>query len=70
MIRTDMDGRFYIAARGVAVYSAQGKLLGEIRLPEVPSNLAFGDGDLETLFITARTSLYRVKVGVKGVIPN
>ena len=69
-VRIDEKGNLWVAADAVYCYSAQGKLLGEIRLPEVPSNLAFGDGDLETLFITARTSLYRVKVGVKGVIPN
>jgi gluconolactonase len=44
------------------------RLLGEIPVGETPSNLAFGDPDLETLFITARTSVYRVRLGVKGAL--
>jgi gluconolactonase len=43
--------------------------LGEIPLAETPSNLAFGDADMETLYITARTSVYRVRLGVKGALP-
>ena len=61
-----------MAAKAVYVYSPPGnngsKLLGEISLAETPSNLAFGDADLETLFITARTSVYRVRLGVKGAL--
>jgi sugar lactone lactonase YvrE len=37
-------------------------------LSDTPSNLAFGDADLESLFITARTFLYRVRLGVKGAL--
>jgi gluconolactonase len=44
------------------------KLLGEILVGETPSNIAFGDPDLETLFVTARTSVYRVRLGVKGAL--
>jgi gluconolactonase len=50
----------------VYAYSPQARLLGQIDLPETPSNLTFGDGDFSTLFITARTSVFRVRVGVKG----
>jgi gluconolactonase len=69
-IRTDEKGNLYIAAKEVYVYSPQAKLLGNIELAETPSNLAFGDGDLESLFITARSSVYRVRMGVKGALQN
>ena len=67
-IRTDVEGRLYIAARGVAVYSPQGKLQRTYMEGENTSNCAFGAGDLESLFIAARHSLYRLKIGVKGAL--
>jgi sugar lactone lactonase YvrE len=67
-IRTDVDGRFYVAAKGVAVYSSDGKLLRTLLESENASNCAFGEGDLESLFISARGSIYRVKLGVKGAL--
>jgi len=72
-IRTDEKGNLYVAARAVYVYSSPAggsgaKLLGEILVGETPSNIAFGDPDLETLFVTARTSVYRVRLGVKGAL--
>lgn len=65
-VRTDEKGNIYVAAKALYVYSPQAQLIGHIELPETPSNLAFGDGDMETLFITARSTLYRVRIGVKG----
>jgi sugar lactone lactonase YvrE len=67
-IRTDVDGRFYVAAKGVAVYSSDGKLLRTLLESENASNCAFGEGDLESLFISARGSIYRMKLGVKGAL--
>lgn len=71
-LRTDEKGNLYVAANKVYVYELSNgpvKLLGEIPLAETPSNLAFGDADMETLYITARTSVYRVRLGVKGALP-
>jgi gluconolactonase len=71
-LRTDENGNLYVAAKNVFVYAVTNgpaKLLGEIPVGETPSNLAFGDADLETLYITARTSIYRVRLGVKGSLP-
>jgi gluconolactonase len=65
-LRTDEKGNVYVAARAVYVYSPQAQLLGQVTLAETPSNLNFGEGDLKSLFITARTSVYRVRLGVKG----
>jgi gluconolactonase len=67
-IRTDEKGNIYVAAKHVLVYSDDAKPLGQIALGETPSNLTFGDADLETLFITARTFVYRVRLGVKGAL--
>jgi len=67
-LRTDVDGRFYVAAKGVAVYSPDGKLERTLMESENTSNCAFGEGDLESLFISARGSVYRVKLGVKGAL--
>jgi gluconolactonase len=67
-IRTDEKGNIYVAAKHVFVYSEDAKLIGHIELGETPSNLTFGDVDLESLFITARTFVYRVRLGVKGAL--
>ncbi len=67
-IRTDVDGRLYVAAKGVAVYSPQGKLQRTLLETENITNCTFGSGDLESLFVSARTSAYRVRPGVKGAL--
>jgi gluconolactonase len=61
-IRTGANGNLYVAAKGIAVYSPEGKLLSTIPVAETPSNCAFGDPDMQTLYITARTSLYRARL--------
>jgi len=68
-LRTDETGNIYVAAKDVMVYSPRGELLRTIRLAEKLSNLAFGDPDFSTLFVTARTSVYRIRLGVKGAVP-
>ena len=67
-LRTDEKGNLYVAARTVSIYSPQGRPVGKIELAETPSNLAFGDADLESLFVTARTTVYRIRIGVKGAL--
>lgn len=67
-IRVDEKGNIYVAANGVAIYDAHGKLTETIEFSETPANCAFGDSDLQTLYITARTSLYRVRRNVKGAL--
>jgi gluconolactonase len=67
-ICTDVEGRFYVAARGVAVYAHDGKLQRTLVESELVANCAFGEGDLESLFISARGSIFRVKLGVKGAL--
>lgn len=72
-IKTDENGNIYVAAKAIYVYSPStnglAKRIGEVPVAETPSNLAFGDPDRETLYITARTTVYRVRLGVKGALP-
>ncbi|RYG37945.1 gluconolaconase [bacterium] len=56
------DGNVYIAAGQIYVYSPAGKLLDTIEIPERPTQVAFGGQDGKTLFITARTSLYSIRL--------
>lgn len=66
-LTVDEKGNLYITSQlGLQVYDPSGKYLGVIRLPEVPANVTFGGSDFRTLYVTARTSLYTVKMDVKG----
>jgi len=68
-MRVDEKGNLYVAAKQLYVYSPDGRRLRTIEIPETPSNCAFGDEGLQSLFITARTSVYRVRLDVKGALP-
>jgi gluconolactonase len=63
----DELGNIYASGdSGVTVWSPQGTLLGTIPVPEQPANVCFGGESFSTLFITARTSLYAIDLGVEG----
>ena len=64
----DEKGNLYVTAGGVAIYSPEGKLLHTIEIPEIPRNATFGDADLQSLYVTAYTSVYRVRMPVKGSV--
>jgi gluconolactonase len=65
-LKLDSSGNLYgTGPSGVWVYSPDGKLLGKIKPPEVPANLAWG-GDGKTLYMTARTGVYRIRLAVTG----
>jgi gluconolactonase len=51
------------------VISPEGKHLGTLVFPEQPANLAFGDDDGKTLYVTARSSVYRIRLNIAGVRP-
>ena len=65
-ITLDSKGNLYLTADDVTIYNPSGIPVGSIAVPEPPANLAFGGIEGTTLFITARTSLYAVKMMVKG----
>ena len=51
---------------GVWIFDPDGRHLGTIKPTEVPANVAWGDADGQTLYMTARTGLYRIRVNVAG----
>src|SRR5256885_976726 len=62
------DGSVYFTGPGGTwVYAADGTHIGTIKTPEVPANLAFGGPDMKTLFFTAHTSVYSMRVKVAGL---
>jgi len=66
-MKVDVQGRvFCTGPGGTWVFAPDGTRLGIIRTPEVPANLAFGGSDLRTLFFTARTSVYTLRMKVPG----
>ena len=67
-LRVAEDGNLYIAAGPIFVYTPAGKLVQTIRLGETASNCAFGDPDFGALYVTARTSVYRIRLDVKGAV--
>ena len=63
----DNKGNIYLTMGKVWVFSPAGDLIKEISVPEAPSNLCFGGKNKDVLFITARTSVYTLKMNVKGI---
>ena len=72
-MKVDVDGNVFVTApEGVAVFSPEGMRIGVLVCPEVPANIAWGDDDYQTLYITARTGVYRIrtKTGGTSLIPE
>ena len=66
-VKVDVEGRVYsVGAGGVWVFEADGAFLGKIRLPELPANIGWGDADNATLYVCARTSVYRMRMTTPG----
>lgn len=63
----DHQGNVYLTNKAVSIFSSDGKKLGELQIPETPSNVCFGGKNRKTLFITARTSVYKIGMKVRGV---
>jgi gluconolactonase len=70
-IKVDELGNLYVCGPGgVWVLAPDGRHLGTLRLPEDPHNLAWGDADGRALYITALTSVYRLRLLVAGIRPK
>jgi gluconolactonase len=66
-LKVDVEGNIYVTGKGgIWVLDPEGRRIGIIPVPELPANLAWGDPDWKTLYITARSSLYRVRLNVAG----
>ncbi len=67
-MKVDVEGNIYSAGpAGVWIFSAEGKPLATIVMPERTSNVAWGGADRKTLYITASSSLYRIRLNVAGL---
>ena len=69
-LKVDVAGNLYVCGPGgVWILSAAGEHLGTLELPEAPHNLAWGDADGRTLYVTALTSIYRMRLRIPGIRP-
>lgn len=70
-LKVDAEGNLYVCGPGgVWILSSEGRHLGTLSIPEAPHNLAWGDADGRTLYITALTSIYRMRLGIPGIRPT
>jgi gluconolactonase len=70
-LKVDVAGHVYVCGpSGIWLLSPRGEHLGTLRIPESPHNLAWGDEDARTLYITALTSIYRIRLAIPGVRPH
>jgi gluconolactonase len=70
-IKVDQKGNLYVSGPGgLWVISAAGKHLGTILTPRHAHNFAWGDADGKTLYLCARTGLYRIRLNIPGVRPQ
>jgi gluconolactonase len=67
-LRVDIKGNLWeTGPGGVWIVSPEGKHLGTIALPELGANVEFGDADRKTLYVAARTSIYKIRLNVPGL---
>ena len=67
-MKVDSEGHvFCTGPDGVWVFGDNGRVVGKIHMPEVTANLAWGDADWQTLYLTGSTSLYRLRLNVPGL---
>jgi len=70
-VKVDLRGNVYVSGPGgLWILSPDGRHLGTIVGPEHPHNLAWGDDDGRTLYLTAQTGLYRLRLKVPGIRPG
>jgi gluconolactonase len=69
-VKVDVEGNVYVSAPGgLHIVSPEGKHLGTIVAPQHVHNMAWGDDDGKTLYLAARSGLYRMRLNVEGVRP-
>jgi gluconolactonase len=68
-IKVDKIGNLFVTGpKGIWVWDANGTHLGTIVMPEQPANLTWGDKDYRTLYITATTSVYKLRTKTDGFV--
>jgi gluconolactonase len=69
-MKVDKEGNLYVSGPGgLWILSPEGKHLGTIIPPKHPHNFAWGDADGKTLYLCARSGLYRMKLNIEGIRP-
>jgi gluconolactonase len=69
-LKVDREGNLYVSGPGgLWILSPEGKHLGTIAGTEHPHNFAWGDDDGKTLYLCAKTGLYRIRLKVAGIRP-
>ncbi|MBS1824639.1 MAG: SMP-30/gluconolactonase/LRE family protein [Acidobacteria bacterium] len=69
-LKVDLEGNLYVSGpRGMWILSPEGEHLGTVITPMHPHNFAWGDEDGKTLYICARSGLYRMPLKIAGVRP-
>ncbi len=67
-IRVDEKGNLYVAASAIFLYDSAGKQIHKIEMSEPTSNLGWGDSDFQTLYVSARSNVYRIHLDAKGSV--
>ena len=67
-MKVNLQGNVYCTGPGgIWIINAGGNFLGRILMPELTANFAWGDSDSKTLYITAHTSIYRLRLATQGI---
>jgi gluconolactonase len=67
-LRVDVKGNLWeTGPGGVWIITPDGKHIGTIKTPELAANVEFGDRDHKTLYIAARTGIYKIRLNVAGI---
>lgn len=69
-VKVDVQGNVYVSGPGgLWIFSPEGTHLGTVIAPKHPHNMAWGDDDGKTLYLTAQSGLYKMKLNIPGVRP-
>jgi gluconolactonase len=67
-MKVDANGNIWESCcGGIVVITPEAKQLGVVYTPEAVANLNFGDPDYKSLYIVARTSIYKIRTKVPGI---
>ncbi|MGL5695225.1 MAG: SMP-30/gluconolactonase/LRE family protein [Peptostreptococcaceae bacterium] len=70
-MKIDIDDNLYCCAQGgVHIFNSDGKCLGIVKIPEQAGNLCFGDRDMKSIYVTASTTVYKMRAKVEGIKTN
>jgi len=70
-MKVDVKGNLFVTGpSGIWVWDPEGHHIGTVVVPETPANLAWGDADYQTLYLTAKTSVYRLRTKTRGYVPG